>query len=171
MKMNLKLYLASLFIYCLIIQGFVYAQEESTSAYDNQQEVQNQNKATTPKIKLGNGIKNWIVIDDVKRHESTLTFSEVQIDGNGWLVMHPFENGAPNGDKHVASSYVKNGNNIDVDIKVHMGITVNEMFIVMLHRDVNENNAFDFVFIDDRNVLDAAVFEGTTMIAHVISAP
>ena len=46
-----------------------------------------------------------------------------------------------------------------------------EMFIVMLHRDVNENQAFDFVFVDAVNVLDKAVFEGRTMIAHAIPAP
>ena len=45
------------------------------------------------------------------------------------------------------------------------------MFIVMLHRDVNENQEFDFVFVDSVNVLDKAVFEGCTMIAHAIPAP
>jgi hypothetical protein len=46
-----------------------------------------------------------------------------------------------------------------------------DMFLVMLHRDVNENREFDFVFVDERNVVDAAVFEGTKMIAHPIAAP
>ena len=46
-----------------------------------------------------------------------------------------------------------------------------EMFIVMLHRDVNENQVFDFVFVDERNVLDKAVFEGSKMIAHHFAAP
>ena len=41
----------------------------------------------------------------------------------------------------------------------------------MLHSDVNENGEFDFVFVDDVNVLDKAVFESTTMIAHVFAAP
>ena len=45
------------------------------------------------------------------------------------------------------------------------------MFIVMLHRDVNENQVFDFVFVDERNVLDKAVFEGNTMIGHAYPAP
>ncbi len=45
------------------------------------------------------------------------------------------------------------------------------MFIVMLHRDVNENQVFDFVFVDERNVLDKAVFESTKMIAHPFAAP
>ncbi|MCZ6641409.1 MAG: hypothetical protein O7F71_07525 [Gammaproteobacteria bacterium] len=46
-----------------------------------------------------------------------------------------------------------------------------DMFIVMLHRDVNENQEFDFVFVDEVNVLDKAVFEGTKMIAHRYATP
>jgi hypothetical protein len=46
-----------------------------------------------------------------------------------------------------------------------------DLYLVMLHRDVNEDGTFDFVFVDERNVRDAAVFEGPRMIAHVISAP
>jgi hypothetical protein len=45
------------------------------------------------------------------------------------------------------------------------------MFIVMLHRDTNENEVFDFVFVDEQNVMDHAVFEGGTMIGHAIAAP
>ena len=124
-----------------------------------------------PKITLGNGDQNWILVDAVQRSDSTLTFAEVNIDGNGWLVMHPFENGKPNGDKYVAASYVENGKNTNVDIKVHKGIETGENFIVMLHRDINENKVLDFVFVNDTDVMDAAVFEGTKMIAHIISAP
>jgi len=124
-----------------------------------------------PKITLGNGDKNWIVVEGVIRDESTLTFPEVQIDGNGWLVMHPFEDGKPNGDKYVAATYIIDGKNSDVEIKVHKGIESGEMFIVMLHRDVNENKVLDFVFVTDTAVMDTAVFEGTKMIAHAIPAP
>ena len=45
------------------------------------------------------------------------------------------------------------------------------MFIVMLHRDVNENQVLDFVFVDELNVMDTAVFEGSRMIGHAIPAP
>ncbi len=120
---------------------------------------------------IGNGTKNWITVEDVTRDEGTLTFSEVQIDGNGWLVIHPFEEGEPNGDKYVASTFLNDGKNLNVDIKVHKGLTSGEMFIVMLHRDTNENEVFDFVFVDEQNVMDRAVFEGSTMIGHAISAP
>lgn len=124
-----------------------------------------------PKMSMGNGEKNSITVEGVTRKDSVLTFSEVTIDGNGWLVMHPFENGKPNGDKYVAATYVQDGTNEAVDIEVYKGVDTGEMFIVMLHRDKNENKVFDFVFVDDRNVMDTAVFEGSKMIGHAIAAP
>jgi len=126
---------------------------------------------TAPKITMANGEKNWIVVDDMTRNDKVLTFSEVHIDGNGWLVLHPFEDGKPNGDKYVAATYLENGTNKDVNIKVHKGVEKGEKFIAMLHRDVNENKVLDFVFISDTGVMDEAVFEGTTMVAHVVPAP
>ncbi|MEM8497417.1 MAG: hypothetical protein AAF542_05290 [Pseudomonadota bacterium] len=124
-----------------------------------------------PAMTMGNGDKNWIVVDGVTRDESVLTFSEVNIDGNGWLVIHPFEDGKPNGDKYVASTYLTDGKNSDVDIEVYKGLSSGEMFIVMLHRDVNENKVLDFVFVNDTAVMDTAVFEGSKMIGHAIPAP
>ncbi len=124
-----------------------------------------------PAYSMGNGEKNWIVTENAKRSGNILTFPEVNIDGNGWLVMHPFEDGRPNGVKYVAASYLSSGKNTSVDIEVYKGIESGERFIVMLHRDVNENEIFDFVFVNDREVMDKAVFEGTTMIGHVFSAP
>ncbi|MEM1434113.1 MAG: hypothetical protein AAGG11_08685 [Pseudomonadota bacterium] len=122
-------------------------------------------------ISLGNGERNWIITDGVTREGGTLTFKEVTIEGNGWLVIHPFEDGKPNGDKYVGSSFLKQGRNENVEITVHKGLETGEMFIVMLHRDLNENGILDFVFVDDRNVMDRAVFEGSRMIAHAIPAP
>ena len=122
-------------------------------------------------ISMGNGSENWITTEGVTREDSLLTFSEVRINGNGWLVIHPFEDGAPNGDKYVAATYLKSGINSDVDIEVIKGLAPGEMFIVMLHRDSNENGILDFMFVDDENVEDLAVFEGSTMIGHAIAAP
>ena len=45
------------------------------------------------------------------------------------------------------------------------------MFIVMLHSDVDRDQTFDFVFVDENKVEDEAVFEGTKMIGHAIAAP
>lgn len=69
-----------------------------------------------PQIFIGNGEKTWITAEGAHRQDGTPTFSEFQIDGNGWLVIHPFEGGAPNGDKYVASTYVKDGTNSNVSI-------------------------------------------------------
>lgn len=124
-----------------------------------------------PQITMGNGDKNWIITDGATRTDATFTFPEVHIDGNGWLVMHPFENGKPNGNIYVGHTYVASGTSKDVDITVSPTPNAGDMFIVMLHRDVNENKEFDFVFVDERNVLDKAVFEGNKMIGHAYPAP
>lgn len=120
---------------------------------------------------IGNGESNWINVEDVKRNGGTLTFSEIQIEGNGFLIIHPFENGAPNGDRVVASTFLQDGKNENVEIVVHRGLESGEMFIVMLHSDSNNNGALDFIFVDDQNVMDKAVFEDSTMIGHAIPAP
>lgn len=122
-------------------------------------------------ITLGNGEANWIIVEGASRDRATLTFREVHIDGNGWLVLHPFENGKPVGEIYVGATYVESGDNQNVEITVDPEPATGDMFIVMLHRDVNENQEFDFVFVDEVNVLDKAVFEGTKMIAHAIQAP
>ncbi len=122
-------------------------------------------------ITLGNGEANWIVTQGATRDGATFTFREIRIDGNGWLVLHPFEDGKPVGHVYVGATYLMDGENLDVEIAVETAPPQGEMFLVMLHRDVNENREFDFVFIDERNVLDKAVFEGTRMIAHPFAAP
>jgi hypothetical protein len=132
--------------------------------------AETQKPAPAP-FSMGNGDSNWIQTEDASRQGKILTFKEVHIEGNGWLVMHPFEDGAPNGDKYVAATYLDSGTNKDVDIEVYRGVSSGEMFVVMLHRDLNENGVFDFVFIDEQNVMDRAVFEGSRMIGHAVPAP
>ena len=122
-------------------------------------------------ITLDNGEDNWIIVEGASRDGATFSFPEVHIDGNGWLVLHPFENGEPNGDIYVGATYLHDGDNRNVEVTVDSEPEKGDMFIVMLHRDVNENQEFDFVFVDAVNVLDKAVFEGLTMIAHATPAP
>ena len=122
-------------------------------------------------ITMGNGDANWITVEGVTRDGNALTFDEVRIAGNGWLVIHPFQDGRPNGDRVVGVTGVEDGTNTDVRIEVPKGLDPGERMIVMLHRDSNDNGDFDFIFVDDRNVMDRAVFEGTKMIGHVIAAP
>ena len=127
--------------------------------------------AEAPTLTTGNGKANWIVTEGATRDGATFSFREVRIDGTGWLVMHPFKDGKPVGKVYVGATYLEDGENRDVAITVDSLPEPGEMFIVMLHRDVNENKVFDFVFVDERNVLDKAVFEGTKMIAHHFAAP
>ncbi len=120
---------------------------------------------------IGNGSNNWIITEGASRDGATFTFPEVKIDGNGWLVMHPFKDGKPNGKVYVGHTFLKDGVSHDVQIVVDEIPAQGDYFIVMLHRDVNENQEFDFVFVDAVNVLDKAVFEGETMIGHAYAAP
>ena len=121
---------------------------------------------------MGNGSANWIVTDGATRDDAVFTFPEVQIDGNGWLVMHPFRDGKPDGATVAGSTYVTDGQSTDVQISVDPAPSPSDRFVVMLHRDVNEDRHFDFVFVGDTgHVEDRAVFEGTKMIGHVYAAP
>ena len=75
------------------------------------------------------------------------------------------------GEIYVGATYIQDGENRDVSITVDSVPEPGEMFIVMLHSDVNENQVFDFVFVDEVNVLDKAVFEGNKMIGLPFAAP
>jgi hypothetical protein len=108
----------------------------------------------------------------VARQGAAFTFREASIDGNGWLVIHQIVDGKPVGETYLGATYVPSGasKNVTVDVAAYAPKT-GEMFVVMLHRDVNENQVFDFVFVDPPHVLDKAVFEGTKMIAMTFRAP
>ena len=116
-------------------------------------------------ITLGNGTENWIVTEGATRRGATFRFREVRIADDGWLVMHPFADGKPVGEIYVGARYLAAGTHREVEIRVDEAPEPGTPFLVMLHSDVNGNGEFDFVFVDERNVLDKAVFEGTTMIA------
>jgi len=120
----------------------------------------------------GNGEKNWIVVDGVVRQGATFTFREAHIDGNGWLVIHQIVDGKPVGEKYLGATYIQSGSSKNVAVSVgSYAPKTGEAFVVMLHRDVNENKVFDFVFVDPPHVLDKAVFEGAKMIALTFAAP
>jgi hypothetical protein len=121
----------------------------------------------------GNGQKNWIMTEGVTRHDATLTFGQVHIDGNGWLVIHQIVDGKPVGEKYLGATYVASGETKDVSVALEgYSPKTGEAFVVMLHRDVNENKMFDFVFVDGGpHVVDKAVFEDNKMIALTFAAP
>ena len=106
---------------------------------------------------MGNGENNWINVENVSRDGNTLIFSDIHIETDGWLIIHPFQNGSPNGDRVVASAFLKAGTNKDVSIEVYKGLETGEMMIVMLHSDSNANGELDFIFVDAQNVMDRAV--------------
>ena len=129
--------------------------------------------AWSQEISMGNGEKSWIVVDGMKRDARQFSFPEVTLAEPGWLVLHPFEDGAALGKIYVGAKYLPAGTHKDVTIEVHTAPEPKPgtQFIVMLHGDVDRDETFDFYFVDERNVADKAVFEGTTMIGHVIAAP
>ncbi|MEM9176732.1 MAG: hypothetical protein AAGC67_16025 [Myxococcota bacterium] len=125
-------------------------------------------------ITRGNGEKNWILTEDLKRSGRTLTFKEVRVDTGSWLVLHPFEDGKPKGDIYVGATYLAAGTHqqVTIDVATAPEPAPGTPFIAMLHADVDDDQTFDFVFVDGGpHVEDKAVFEGTRMIAHVVEAP
>ncbi|WP_209349334.1 hypothetical protein [Pontixanthobacter sp. CEM42] len=120
-------------------------------------------------ITLGNGENNAIATEGITRAGAVLTVPNVTIEKNGWLVLHPFRDGEPVRDEYTGSTLVKAGSNDGVTIDIGAVPADGDMFIMMLHSDVNDDGVFDFG--DGKTVPDAPVFEGTTMIAHPIAAP
>jgi hypothetical protein len=127
----------------------------------------------TPRVQTGNGINNRIETDGIRRDGRTFVVPEVQIENNGWLVLHPFRDGRPVGEIYAGATYLPRGThqNVAVTAQTVPMPEAGTMFIVMLHSDVNNDEMFDFVFVDEVNVADKAVFEGGKMIGHPIAAP
>ena len=129
--------------------------------------------ASSQEMTIGNGEKNSIVVDGMTRQGRTFTFREVTLAEPGWLVLHPFEGGEPQGEIYVGAKYLPAGTHesVTIDVQTAPEPRPGTQFIVMLHGDVDRDETFDFFFVDERNVADKAVFEGSRMIGHVIAAP
>ncbi|MEM9406204.1 MAG: hypothetical protein AAGA81_09230 [Acidobacteriota bacterium] len=129
--------------------------------------------AAAQQISMGNGEKSSIQTEGMKVEGRSLTFTEVMLDEPGWLVLHPFEDGAPQGKIYVGARYLPAGTheNVTIDVTTAPEPETGTNFVVMLHSDVDRDETFDFVFVDERNVADKAVFEGSTMIGHIVSIP
>ncbi|MEL7296351.1 MAG: hypothetical protein AAGJ86_01750 [Pseudomonadota bacterium] len=141
------------------------AQTESTS------DMAEEDKPAAPAISLGDGESNWIKIAGLRRDGAELIVPEVLIDADGWLVIHRFKDGKPYGKDYLAATFVNRGTNLDVPITLPEAPAPGTLMLIMLHSDVNANGQFDFVFVDEQNVLDKAVFEGSTMVAKIFQAP
>ena len=153
-----------------------------------------QDAPAAPQITMGNGANNAIQVEGLVRDSDVKSFSQVRVDGdamssfradstsitfpevtierNGWVVLHPVIDGRPNGDMVSGFSYLETGTHVDVTINIDHPADPGDKFLVMLHGDVDEDKVFDFVFVEDGiNVEDTAIFEGTHMIAHVFAVP
>lgn len=126
-------------------------------------------EAAAPAIEVGNGENNYIVLEGVTRAGATFVFKTVAIDRPGWLVIHPFENGAPAQTVYVGATLLAAGVHQDIAITIDAAPAAGDMFVVMLHYDVNEDGVFDFN--DGITVPDAPVFEGARLIALRFAAP
>ena len=145
-------------------------------------------------ITMGNGAANMIEIDGMTRQEeleaashvrvdddrpslmransTSITFPKVVAAQSGWIVLHPVIDGRPDGDIVSGFAYLDSGENADVKVRMQHPASAGDKYIVMLHKDADEDRVFDFVFVEDGvNVEDIAVFEGNRMIAHLISLP
>ena len=150
--------------------------------------------AAPPQITFGNGERNSIEIDGLVRVDEEGAFTEVRSNGEhvvkrrgnstvvsftnvfiekpGWLVLHPVIDGKPDGKMVSGYAYLQAGSNENTSLRIDHPATSGDKFLVMLHSDVNDDRVFDFVFVEDGvNVEDQAVFEGSRMIAHIISVP
>lgn len=147
-----------------------------------------------PPITLGNGEQNMIVMEGLTASDAPSTFATVRMDGDtltsfranttalvfpsvtiekaGWLVLHPVIDGRPDGDMVSGFTYLDAGTTENATIMVDHPADPGDKFLVMMHSDVDEDKVFDFVFVEDGiNVEDKAVFEGTTMVAHIFAVP
>ncbi len=122
-----------------------------------------------PEITLGNGERNYIVLDGARRRGATFTFPKVAIDQPGWLVMHPFRDGKPVQTEYVGAQLLAKGVTAPASITINTVPATGERFIVMLHYDKNDDGVFDFN--DGITVPDAPVFEGSTLVALRFTAP
>lgn len=142
------------------------AEPEETPSYPYPEET-----AEAPaQLVLGNGADNASTTEGITRAGSVFTVPEVTIARNGWLIMHPFRDGAPVGNEYVGSTRLEAGTTQDVEIDVGEAPETGDMFILMFHNDVNDDGVFDFGD-GDKNVPDEPTFENGVMIAHAIAAP
>ncbi len=151
-------------------------------------------ETVVPQITMGDGERNAIQIDGLTREESVRQFAEIRLDGaeastfradavtltfpsvsnehSSFLVLHPVMDGKPNGDMVSGFTYLPAGKHENVKLHMDHPADSGRKFLVMLHRDVDEDRTLDFVFVEDGiNVEDTAVFEGTHMIAKIFAVP
>lgn len=147
-----------------------------------------------PQITMGDGERNSIQIEGLTREDGVRQFAEVRLDGSmastfradsvtltfpkvvnehaSFLVLHPVMDGRPNGDMVSGFAYLPAGTHENVKLHMDHPADSGRKFLVMLHRDVDNDRTLDFVFVEDGiNVEDIGVFEDTHMIAKIFKIP
>ena len=147
-----------------------------------------------PQMTMGDGERNSIQVDGLTREDGVRQFAEVRLDGAqastfradsvtltfpkivneypSFLVLHPVMDGRPNGDMVSGFTYLPAGTHDNVKLPMDHPADSGRKFLVMLHKDVDDDRTLDFVFVEDGvNVEDTAVFEGTHMIAKIFAVP
>ncbi len=156
--------------------------------------AQSQDAPALPAITMGNGVDNRIEIAGVSREDTGVTI-KMSRDGAsersafrmnatrvtlpsvttaqpGWVVLHPVKAGVPDGDIVAGYARVEAGRTAPVVIETTYRADAGDSFLVMLHKDANDDGVFDFVFREDGvNVEDIAVFEGNVMVSHILTLP
>ncbi len=145
------------------------ATPDGTTSENSESKVQTAEADPRPQIITGNGKRNFIILEGASRRGATFSFPKVQIERNGWLVMHPFKDGKPVPTVYVGSRLVKSGLSENVEISVGDVPETGTMFVVMLHFDMNDDGVFDFN--DGITVPDAPVFEDGTLVALRYATP
>lgn len=122
-----------------------------------------------PAVQTGNGENNRIITQDIARAGARFAFAKVEIDRDGWLVFHPFRDGAPSPTDVAGYVFLERGIHEPAVVMLDAAPREGEMFVAMLHYDMNEDGVFDFQ--DGVSPPDAPVFENGVMIAHRIATP
>ena len=138
---------------------------EAASAHQHGTETAPQETAD---IKLGNGENNKIELAGLSRRGPTLIVPSVLTEADSFLVLHPFKDGTPVQTDYVGSTFVLEGRTDNVAIRLDDIPETETPFIIMLHRDVNGDQNFQFG--DGVIVPDAPVFEGNILIARATIA-
>jgi len=120
-------------------------------------------------VSLGNGEENRIQLNGITRNGPSLIVPEVMAEADSFLVLHPFADGAPVQTDYIGATFVPAGTQTNVAIRLDNTPDDGAPFIIMLHRDVNRDGAFQFG--DGVTVADAPVFEGSTLIAMPMQVP
>lgn len=120
-------------------------------------------------ITLGNGVANRINLAGISRNGPSLMIADVATAQDSFLVLHPFADGAPVQTDYVGATRVPKGSTTNITVRLDTTPDTGTPFIIMLHADMNGDGMFQFG--DGVTVLDAPVFEGTTLIAMPVQMP